>query len=202
MKNYSVRKYEVTDFELWNTFISNAKNATFLFHRDFMEYHKDRFDDFSLLIFENEKLISVLPANKVENKLYSHQGLTYGGFVYNEKLSVAQIEVAFITVLHFIRHEQFQFFEVKLIPIIYHQIASNEIDYFLFANNGKIIKRDMDLAIDYAKPLSISKSKLKHFRRISNLGISVKEEIYCDAFWNNVLMPKLKDKFDTSLLQK
>ena len=91
MKNYTVRKYEVSDFELWNAFISKAKNATFLFHRDFMEYHKDRFNDFSLLIFENEKLISVLPANIIENTIFSHQGLTYGGLVYSEKIKLISI---------------------------------------------------------------------------------------------------------------
>jgi hypothetical protein len=53
-----------------------------LFHRDFMEYHSDRFQDYSLLIFEEDKLIAVLPANRVEDRL-SHQGLTYGGLVYS-----------------------------------------------------------------------------------------------------------------------
>jgi hypothetical protein len=71
VKNYSVRPYEDCDYELWNTFVSAAKNATFLFQRDFMEYHKDRFEDFSLLIFDKVKLVAVLPANRVGNKAYS-----------------------------------------------------------------------------------------------------------------------------------
>ena len=86
MKNYTVRLYEAQDFDVWNTFISTAKNATFLFHRDFMEYHSDRFQDYSLLVFDEKKLVAVLPANRVENTVYSHQGLTYGGLVYGEKL--------------------------------------------------------------------------------------------------------------------
>jgi hypothetical protein len=39
---------------LWNEFVAHAKNATFLFHRDFMEYHSDRFEDYSLLIFDGK----------------------------------------------------------------------------------------------------------------------------------------------------
>ena len=65
MKNYSVIPYRESDYANWNAFIGQAKNATFLFHRDFMEYHKDRFKDFSLLVFENKKLVAVLPANRV-----------------------------------------------------------------------------------------------------------------------------------------
>ena len=44
-----------------------------------MDYHKDRFEDYSLMVFKDEKLVAVLPANRVEDKLFSHQGLTYGG---------------------------------------------------------------------------------------------------------------------------
>ena len=84
MKNYTVRRYSSEYFELWNAFISIAKNATFLFHRDFMEYHSDRFQDFSLLVFEGEKLMSVLPANRVGDTVFSHQGLTYGGLVLDD----------------------------------------------------------------------------------------------------------------------
>ena len=62
------------DYPSWNAFIGQAKNATFLFHRDFMEYHKDRFEDYSLMIFDNEKLVAVLPANKVGDVVFSHQG--------------------------------------------------------------------------------------------------------------------------------
>jgi hypothetical protein len=54
VKNYTVRRYTSEDFALWNAFISTAKNATFLFHRDFMEYHSDRFEDYSLLVFEGD----------------------------------------------------------------------------------------------------------------------------------------------------
>ncbi|MFT7164355.1 MAG: hypothetical protein ACI9CZ_000928, partial [Flavobacterium sp.] len=85
MKNYSVRKYQESDYANWNAFIGQAKNATFLFHRDFMEYHKDRFQDNSLIVSYKDKWIGVMPANKVGNETFSHQGLTYGGLVYNEK---------------------------------------------------------------------------------------------------------------------
>jgi hypothetical protein len=70
MTKYTVKKYDQNDYKIWNDFVAQAKNATFLFHRDFMEYHKDRFEDFSLLVYQDEKLISILPANKVRNAVY------------------------------------------------------------------------------------------------------------------------------------
>ena len=66
MKNYTIKKYNSEYFTIWNAFVSSSSNATFLFHRDFMEYHSDRFEDYSLLVFEDEKLISVAREKKSE----------------------------------------------------------------------------------------------------------------------------------------
>ena len=33
----------------WDAFVKTSKNGTFLFMRDYMEYHNDRFIDYSLL---------------------------------------------------------------------------------------------------------------------------------------------------------
>ena len=74
MSNYRVEKYTKENRLAWDTFISGAKNATFLFARDFMEYHSDRFTDYSLLVYKDDLLYAVLPANIVGDKLYSHQG--------------------------------------------------------------------------------------------------------------------------------
>ena len=82
-----VRQYEQSDRESWNEFIESSKNGTFLFDRNYMDYHSNRFKDNSLMIYDSkEKLVAVLPANKRENILLSHGGLTYGGLITNDSL--------------------------------------------------------------------------------------------------------------------
>ena len=71
---------------LWDSFVDNSKNGTFLHKRDYMEYHKDRFEDFSLMVFDESdseimQLIALLPANIVDDTVYSHRGLTYGALI-------------------------------------------------------------------------------------------------------------------------
>ena len=62
LKKYHIQKYNSEFNNLWNEFVAKSKNATFLFHRDFMEYHQDRFEDYSLLVFDdNQQIIAVLP---------------------------------------------------------------------------------------------------------------------------------------------
>jgi hypothetical protein len=73
----------------------------FPFYRDFMEYHEERFQDYSLLIFEEDKLIAVLPANRVGDTVYSHQGLTYGDlFIIKTETTISLLDV-FSAVLSF-----------------------------------------------------------------------------------------------------
>ena len=49
-----IEKYTADKINDWNDFISTSKNATFLLNRNYMDYHSDRFDDFSLMETDNK----------------------------------------------------------------------------------------------------------------------------------------------------
>lgn len=196
MKNYIIIQYEHKDYELWNAFISTAKNATFLFHRDFMEYHQDRFQDFSLMVFDGNKLISVLPANKVDDTIISHQGLTYGGFVVTEKIKLEQFLEIFKSVLQFLNAKQILKLDVKLIPSIYNAYFSEEIKYALFLTEAKLTRRDCLSVIDLTKPFSFSKDRKLCSRRGEKNNLIIKEELNFELFWNTILIPNLEQKHE------
>ena len=196
MTKYTVKKYDQNDYKIWNDFVAQAKNATFLFHRDFMEYHKEHFEDFSLLVYQDEKLISILPANKVGNSLYSHQGLTYGGLVFTAKVKGAKVEAVLDAVLYFLKENLFETFYYKPIPNFYFPEGNNEIDFFLFKRGAVLDRKEMNLAVNLELPLQISKSKLKHFRRIEDLDLDIMEEEDFNPFWEKILEPRLLEKFN------
>ena len=196
MTKFTVKKYDQNDYKIWNDFIAQAKNATFLFHRDFMEYHKDRFEDFSLLVYQDEKLISILPANKVANAVYSHQGLTYGGLVSIAKVKGAKVEAVLDAILYFLKENSFETFYYKPIPNFYFPEGNNEIDFFLFKRGAVLDRKEMNLAVNLELPLQISKSKLKHFRRIEDLDLDIMEEEDFNPFWEKILEPRLLEKFN------
>lgn len=50
-----------------------------------MDYHSEKFSDYSLLIYKGEKLIALLPANLINDQLFSHSGLSYGGFIFDDQ---------------------------------------------------------------------------------------------------------------------
>jgi hypothetical protein len=197
VKNYSVKQYQESDYIKWNAFIGQAKNATFLFHRDFMEYHKERFEDFSLMFFEDEKLIAVLPANKAGVMVFSHQGLTYGGLVYSTKINGEKVEIILDSLLSFFKENGIQFFYCKPIPFFYSSGGNNETDFFLLKRGASLEKKEMNLAINLAMPLRISKSKLKHFRKNEELDLELVEEHQFESFWELVLVPRLFEKHNS-----
>ena len=197
MKNYSVRRYTLKDYAIWNNFVSSAKNATFLFHRDFMEYHSDRFQDYSLLAFDEDKLISVLPANRIDNTLFSHQGLTYGGFVFDSKIKLGEVLRITKAFLEFLHSTDITTFQLKLIPSIYTTFFSEEIEYAMFLSNAKLIRRDALSVIDLTKPFDITKTRKESIRRGEKNNLVIKEELKFELFWNEILIPNLAKKHDS-----
>lgn len=195
MKNYTVKRYQENDYENWNAFIGQAKNATFLFHRDFMEYHSDRFQDFSLIVLDGEKWLGVLPANIVGNQVFSHQGLTYGGLVYNEKVKLASVIEIFRSILLFLNDNKMEKLQLKLIPSIYHIKPAEELNYALFLAEAQLIRRDSMAVLDLSKPYTISKTRKECIRRGMKNNLVIKEELDFKLFWEEVLEPNLDKKY-------
>src|ERR1700722_15329079 len=82
-----ITKYAQEHKNAWDEFIKNSKNGTFILQRDYMDYHKDRFKDFSLLFFENNELAAVMPASLHGKEVRSHGGLTYGGIISDRNMT-------------------------------------------------------------------------------------------------------------------
>ncbi|WP_291286181.1 GNAT family N-acetyltransferase [Flavobacterium sp.] len=194
MMKYTVRNYHKSDYEIWNAFVAQAKNATFLFHRDFMEYHQDRFQDFSLLVFEDNKLKAVLPANKVGDSVYSHQGLTYGGLVYQKQTKVASVIEVFQAVLLFLNEIKIQKLYLKAFPSIYHLEPAEEILYSLFLTDAKLVRRDTLSVIDLSQKSNLSKIRKRGIQKAVSKQLVIKEENDFELFWNEILIPNLDQK--------
>ena len=94
--------YKKEHSEIWNNFVEKSKNGTFLFNRNFMDYHSDRFTDNSLMFYDdNNELIAMFPANISNNCLYSHQGLTYGGLIMGYNIKSSQVLIIFNKIIDY-----------------------------------------------------------------------------------------------------
>ncbi|MGE4511233.1 MAG: GNAT family N-acetyltransferase [Sulfurimonadaceae bacterium] len=177
-------KYTIAHKNIWNEFIKNSKNSHFFFQRDYMEYHSDRFDDFSLMVFDQtDKLIALLPANIKENILYSHQGLTFGGFLVDDKMKTETMLEVFETLKRFLKEQNIEKIVYKCIPYIYHVKPSEEDRYALFRNDAKLIRRDVTSTIDLTEQVRYSKGRKWTINKAKKESIETIESDDYEIFW-------------------
>lgn len=194
MVSYSVLKYN-SDYKIqWDEFITHSKNATFLFYRDFIEYHGNRFQDHSLLIFKNQKLIALMPANIENDILHSHQGLTYGGFVFEKSIVFKECFDVFKSVLKFLENKRIRTIKLKQLPKIYSLLPSDEIKYLLFLARAKLTRCDLSTSIDRDFPLGVQSSNRKRgIKKGKKNNLQINEEQNFQDFWDRILIPTLKE---------
>src|SRR5215472_12006733 len=117
---------------IWDEMIANSRNGVFLFLRDYIEYHSDRFQDASLLFFHGENLVAVLPASRSGSHVLSHGGLTFGGVISAYKLSASAMLELFDTLRQRLHNEGVRTLIYKAVPHIYHRVPAQEDLYALF----------------------------------------------------------------------
>ena len=157
----TIKKYSSNFKSSWDDFIDASKNATFLLKRDFIEYHKKRFQDYSLLFFNEKELVGLLPANIVADKIFSHQGLSYGGLVLSPKVKFNDVFQIYNSLLKFLEENHIKKIHLKLLPEIYALVPNKEISYLLFKSNASLVRKDISSVIDYSYPLKIDSSNRK-----------------------------------------
>lgn len=188
-----VRRYKSENKDLWNDFVSSAKNSTFLFNRDFMDYHKDRFEDYSLMCFDKGKLVAILPANIKDGVVYSHEGLSYGGLIFAYLFKLSYSLVVFKKVLFFLNENNIRTLVYKKQPIIYQGLEGLQINSILHILEAKLYRSDVYLVID-SELYSINRNRKRAIRKSEQKGIILKENEFLD-FWNKLLIPNLNYRF-------
>ena len=162
-----------------------------------MDYHSTRFEDFSILIYKNKSLVGLIPANRLKNTVYSHQGLTYGGLVLETNFKAIFLEEIMAAVEKFYKNNGVINFQLKSFPSSYPQYQSIPISSFFKNSKAEIITTHKSLAIDYSKEVKVHKTKLKHQRKGLDRGLEIRLDNDFKTFWTEVLTPMLKDRYQT-----
>ncbi|SEH68169.1 Acetyltransferase (GNAT) domain-containing protein [Paenimyroides aquimaris] len=190
-----VVRYENRYKNDWDKFVNEAKNSTFLFRRDFMEYHKDRFEDFSLLLFKNDKLIAVFPANIRNNEVFSHEGLSYGGFIIKSKLSLIDFFNVVKHSLYFYHQSKIKYVHLKLLPDFYNLDRSHEMQYALFLLKAELVRKDAYYMLP-SDEFSLNRNRKRALKKAHQYNFDITTEGSLEVFWDTLLIPNLQKRFE------
>lgn len=167
---------------IWDDFVNLSKVSMFMFKRDFMEYHSDRFIDHSLMFFDNDELIALLPLSLHDGELRSHGGLTYGGFLMSSRVKQKKIIDCFSALKSYMEINNFSSLIYKKIPYIYYHMPSDEDEYALWISNAKIIKIEPSTTIDLNNRIKFSKGRKSQISRAKRENVKVMLSLDFDEF--------------------
>jgi hypothetical protein len=148
------------------------------------------------MIYKNEKLIAVFPANYVDKKVYSHQGLTYGGLVVLDKLKLKDVAECLKAVLSYYKENGFETLQFKQLPAIYSVDPNDEMQYLMFILKADLIRRDTLSVLNLKQRPKLSKDRITGNKRALKQSLIIKEVDEFDAFWNTILIPNLNAKHE------
>lgn len=177
-----IKRYSDSQKDEWDLFCNNSKMPLFMFNRDFMDYHKDRFTDRSLLFYDDDELAAIFPASEKETVLVSHGGLTYGGFILGAGAKQHTVNDCFTALLNYAKTNGFTKIIYKNIPHIYHKQGAEEDLYSLFVNGAKILKVEPSTVINLKNPLKMPKGRKAQISRARREGVEIKESTDFKSF--------------------
>lgn len=166
----------------WDNFVESSKNGIFMFKRDFMDYHADRFVDNSLLFYSDDELLTLLPLSRHDNVLKSHGGLTFGGFISNTNMKQVKMNECVEALVEYLRERDFTHLEYKKVPQIYSEIPSEEDIYALWRHNATLSKVEPSATINLRSLVKMSKGRKAQISRAKREGAIVVESSDFEAF--------------------
>ncbi len=192
---FQISRYTAEDATVWNQFVAQSKQGTFLFDRRYMDYHADRFTDCSWIVRRGNSVRALLPANIVGSTLLSHQGLTYGGLLTDHKAKTTDVSQMFLELNSTLKDNGIRHVSYKAMPWIYHRLPAEEDLYALTqVCHAHLAVREVSTSIDLSHRLKFEESRRSGIRKAVKVGISYRESDDMRAFWR-ILNTNLETRY-------
>ncbi len=180
-----IKTYTPAQEAVWNEFVASCTTATFLHKRSYMDYHSHRFTDHSLMAYADGRLLAVMPANVANGTLYSHQGLTYGGWLHQLKHFDATVMMDVMqNALVFLKNEGLEEVIYKPVPHIYHRYPSEEDLYALFRAGAILTESNISTAVQLSNPLAFDRGNKRSVNVAIKANVQVAESTDWNGFWH------------------
>lgn len=170
----------------WDAFVDGAKNGSFLYKRDYMEYHADRFTDCSLMFYKRGELIGQLPASwdAARRRVTSHGGLTYGNLMLSTRATtVDAYNMMSCAASWFAHHLGAETWIYKPMPYIYSGVPSDEDLYALFRMEGRVVGRSVASVISGDHRVPMRTLRKRCVAKSRKCGLLYEESTAWGQYW-------------------
>jgi hypothetical protein len=188
-----VQKYHLENTAEWNAFVKQSVNGSFLLERDFMDYHQERFEDHSLMMFIEGQLMCCIPAHVKDGVFYSHRGLSYAGLIISAA-AVKNLDKIVDALLKYVKGLAFEKAELQLPPVSYqsiNKVIADVLEHKGFISNRKL--HNQSVALD--QEIQVSPKKSIGYRNGKFEGLRMEIPYDFRSFWEEVLIPQLAERY-------
>lgn len=177
---FSIVPYDDTRKNSWQACLPHVRQQSFLFDRDFMDYHRDRFEDASLMVMNaKDEVVALLPACRNphdEAEVVSHAGLTYGGLLLTPQVTAVWTGAILDACMARYAKAGFKRMAYNPVPYIYRAYPSEEDLYWLFRHGAQLQARAISSVIDLERPYAFSTLRKRKVKKAEHLTLETRGE--------------------------
>src|SRR5690606_15787053 len=191
----SIKDYSPLLLQDWDQVIAQSINGTFMHARSYMDYHGDKFDDTSVLVYRDDKPVGLFPSHRIADEIHSHQGLTYGGFILNQDLPMTGIIAVIKEVMRYYLEKGVKTLVIKDVPSFYGSSSLEWMPYCMFLLGADNFRTDLSFAIRLPiGPRTYTQGRKWRVNNAKRKGLTIKETQNFQPFWEEVLVPNLWER--------
>lgn len=199
-QQYKLVKYSDTWQDSWEKMVSASLYGTFLHSRRFLSYHGSKFDDQSLLIYDDRNVLrAIFPAASDpadQTTVVSHPGITYGGLHHDGWLYGQRCLDAFRQILEFYATAGLGKLIYKAVPSIYHRMPAQDDIYALFRLGADRYRVDLSTTIDLQRRGAAAARRQRMLKKSGRSELRISTDFNnIEAYWK-ILTDNLKSKYD------
>ncbi len=182
-RSLELRRYQAGARAEWDGLVAHGSTRHFFFQRDYMEYHADRFEDLSLMVYDDQStLLAVMPANAEDELVVSHGGLTFGGLIADESMTARKVLDAVTRIRAELGSLGYSRLIYKPAPHIYQRTPSDEALYALFRHDARLVRRDLGSVVRMGARIPCTKGRRSAIKRARREDLEMAEDRDFESF--------------------
>lgn len=173
-----VERYQPGHAAAWDALVAASTNGPFLFGRSYLDYHQDRFEDCSWLVWQGPRLRALFVAGRARSgiepaTLVAHPGLAYGGLVTAGLAKTPEV-ITWLGALHAAwQTAGFRQLVLKPVPQVFCRQPSEAVLFWLHQRGALLTGRELNSIIDLTQPFRIGTWRRGNLRKARHHGVAV-----------------------------
>ena len=186
-----VEPYTPAHAAAWDALVAASINGPFLFQRSFLEYHQDRFQDHSWLVWQGATLRAIFVAGVARDtpeptSLVAHPGLAYGGLVTAALPKYTEMATWLELLREAWRAAGFRQLVLKPVPRVFCRQSSEALLFWLHQQGAQLAAREINSVVNLTQPFRIGTWRRGNLRKARRHGVVVTSGTTSDYadFWD------------------